>query len=339
MDTSNTTRATLMHMLTGYWSTQVIYVAAKLGIADLLEHGPKTSEELAISTGTHAPSLYRLLRALANLNVFEENEAGYFSLTPIGLCLVSSTPGSMRARAIIGGEELYSAWGDLLYSIQTGDSAFDHVFKMPFFQYLAQNEDAATNFNNMMAGSAVQAAAAIIAAYDFSWARTIVDVGGGDGTLIASILNAHPQARGILLETPHVAESARRRLVAAGLSERCDVVVGDYFRAVPDGGDIYLLSWIIHDWDDERSISILKNCHQAMQSGGKLLLLEEIIPGVNETSMSKLYDLHMLVMMTDGGGRERTEAEYRKLLANAGFRKTTIIPTTLPRSLIEGTRT
>jgi 16S rRNA G1207 methylase RsmC len=138
---------------------------------------------------------------------------------------VSSTPGSMRARAIIGGEELYSAWADLLYSIQTGDSAFDHVFKMPFFQYLAQNEDAATNFNNMMAGSAVQAAAAIIVAYDFSWARTIVDVGGGDGTLFASILNAHPQARGIVLDTPYMADSARKRLVAAGLSERCDVVV------------------------------------------------------------------------------------------------------------------
>jgi ubiquinone/menaquinone biosynthesis C-methylase UbiE len=338
MDQSNTTRTKLLHMLTGYWSTQVIYVAAKLGIADLLEHGPKTSDELAISTGTHAPSLYRLLRALANLEVFEEDETGCFSLTPLGQCLVSSTPGSMRARAIIGGEEFYSAWADLLNSIQTGDSAFDHVFKMPLFQYLAQNENAANNFNNTMAGSAVQAAIAIITAYDFSWARTIVDIGGGDGPLIASILNANPQARGILLDTPYVVDSARKRLVAAGLSERCDVVVGDFFKAVPEGGDIYLLSWIIHDWDDERSITILKNCHRVMQPGGKLLLLEEIVPGVNETSMSKLYDLHMLVL-TDGGGRERTESEYRKLLDKAGFRITTIIPTTLPRSLIEGTHT
>ena len=187
----------------------------------------------------------------------------------------------------------------------------------------------------MMAGSAVQAAAAIIAAYDFSWARTIVDVGGGDGTLIASILNAHPQAHGILLDTPHVADSARKRLAAAGLSERCNVVVGDFFEAVPDGGDIYLLSWIIHDWDDEHNLTILKNCHRAMQPGGKLLILEEIVPGVNETSMSKLYDLHMLVLL--GEGRERTEAEYRMLLDEAGFSMTSIIPTTLPRSLIEGT--
>lgn len=207
MNPSNNERATLMQMLTGYWTTQILYVAAKLGIADLLEHGPKTSDELAISTGLHALSLYRLLRALASMNVLEEDENGSFRLTPLGQCLVSSTTGSMRARAIIGGEELYRAWRDLLYSIQTGDSAFGHVFEMPFFQYLAQNEDAGTNFNTMMAGSAVQAAAAIIAAYDFSWAQTIVDVGGGDGTLIASILNAHPQAHGILLDTPQLAES------------------------------------------------------------------------------------------------------------------------------------
>ena len=142
MNPSNNERATLMQMLTGYWTTQILYVAAKLGIADLLEHGHKTSDELAISTGSHAPSLYRLLRALATMSVFEEDENGYFSLTPLGHCLVSSTPGSMRARAIIGGEELYRAWGDLLYSIQSGDSAFGHVFEMPFFQYLAQNEDA-----------------------------------------------------------------------------------------------------------------------------------------------------------------------------------------------------
>jgi len=335
MNSSNTARAALMQMLTGYWTTQVIYVAAKLGIADLLEHGPKTSDELAISTGTHAPSLYRLLRALANINVFEEDETGYFSLTSIGQCLVSNTPGSMRARAIIGGEEWYSAWGDLLYSIQTGDSAFGHVFEIPFFQHLSQNEDTATNFNKTMAGSAVQAATAIIDAYDFSRAKTIVDVGGGDGTLIASILNAHPQAHGILLDTAHVAVSARKRLFEAGLAERCDVVVGDFFETMPREGDIYLLSWIIHDWDDEHSIMILKNCHRAMKPGGKLLLLEEIVPGVDETSMSKLYDLHMLVL-TDGGGRERTEDEYRTLLDTAGFRMTTIIPTTLPRSLIEG---
>ncbi len=333
MTTNNTAPTTLLQMLTGYWITQVIYVAAKLGIADLLERGPRTSDELAMSTGTHAPSLYRLLRALANLEVLEEDETGYFRLTPIGQYLVSSTPGSQRARAIMSGEEMYRAWGDLLYSVQTGETAFDHVFGVPFFQYLAQNDAAATIFNQIMAGS--QAAAAIIAAYDFSWAKTIVDVGGGDGTLIASILNAYPQTRGILLDTPQVAESARTRLVEASLAERCDVVAGDFFEAVPSGGDVYLLSWIIHDWDDERSIAILKNCHRAMGPDGRLLLLEQVVPGPNEPSMSKLYDLHMLVLAS-GGGRERTEAQYRTLLNTAGFRLTTIIPTQLPRSLIEG---
>jgi SAM-dependent methyltransferase len=335
MTTNDTAPATLLHMLTGYWITQVIYVAAKLGIADLLERGPRTSDELAMSTGTHAPSLYRLLRALANLGVFEEDETGYFRLTPIGQCLVSSTPGSMCARAITGGEEWYRAWGDLLYSVQTGETAFDHVFGVPFFQYLTQNAAAATIFNDTMAASTAQAAAAVIAAYDFSWAKTIVDVGGGNGTLIASILNANPQARGILLDTPQVTESARTRLVAAGLAGRCDVVAGDLFEAVPSGGDVYLLSWIIHDWDDERSIAILKNCHRAMAPDGRLLLIEQVVPRANEPSMSKLYDLHMLVLAS-GGGRERTEVEYRTLLDTAGFRLTTIIPTQVPRSIIEG---
>jgi SAM-dependent methyltransferase len=333
MTTNDTAPASLLHMLTGYWITQVISVAAKLGIADLLERGSRTSAELARSTGTHAPSLYRLLRALAHLGVFEEDETGYFSLTPIGECLVSSTPGSMRARAISGGQEWYRAWEDLLYSVQTGEPAFDHVFGVPFFQYLVQNAAAATLFNETMAGSAAQAAAAIRAAYDFSWAKTIVDVGGGNGTLIASILNANPQARGILLDTPQVTDSARTRLLAAGLAGRCDVVAGDFFEAVPSGGDVYLLSFILHDWDDERSIAILKSCQRAMAPDGRLLLIEQVIPHANEPSFSKMYDLHMLVLM---GGRERTEDEYRMLLHAAGFRLRTIIATQSPRSIIEG---
>lgn len=333
MTTNDTAPAVLLQMLTGSWTTQIIYVAAKLGIADLLEQDPRTSDELAMSTGTHAPSLYRLLRVLAHLGVFEEDETGSFRLTPIGQCLVSSTPGSLRARAIIGGEEWYHAWGDLLYSVQTGETAFNHVFGMPFFQYLAQNDAHATLFNETMAGSAAQAAAAVIAAYDFSWARTIIDVGGGDSTLIASILNANPQARGILFDRPQVIESARTRLVAAGLAGRCDAVAGNFFEAVPSGGDVYLLSWIIHDWKDEHSIALLKNCYRAMAPGSRLLLFEQVVPGANERSLSKLYDLHMLVLI---GGCERTEDQYRTLLDTAGFRLTRIIPTQSPRSLIEG---
>lgn len=334
MRTNETTPATtLLHMVTGHWVTQAIYVAAKLGIADLLKGGPRTSEELAMSTGTHAPSLYRLLRALANIGVFEEDETGCFGLTSIGQCLASNAPDSMRARAMVSGEEWYHVWGDLLYSVQTGQTAFDHVLGVPFFQYLAHNDATAAIFNKTMTASSAQVAAAVVAAYDFSWAKTIVDVGGGHGSLIASILNANPQARGILFETPEVTDGATTHLVAAGLAERCDVVAGDFFEAVPSGGDVYLLSFILHDWDDERSIAILKNCQRAMAPDGRLLLIEQVIPHANEPSFSKMYDLHMLVLM---GGRERTEAEYRMLLHAAGFRLTTIIPTQSPRSIIEG---
>ncbi|MBV8821706.1 MAG: hypothetical protein JO123_02820 [Ktedonobacteraceae bacterium] len=337
MDTDDTAPATLSEMLRGYWITQIIYVVAKLGIADLLEGGPRMSDELAISTGTHAPSLYRLLRALATIGVFEQDEKGSFSLTAISRCLVSNIPGSMRARAIANGEEWYRAWGDLLYSVKTGQKAFDYVFGMPFFQYLAQNTPASEIFNETMTGSSEQGAAAIIAAYDFSWAKTIVDVGGGHGALIASILNANPHAHGILFDVPQVTEGARAHLVAAGLAERCEVVGGDFFQAVPSGGDIYLLSWIIHDWDDERSVTILKNCYQAMASGARLLLIERVVPHDNEPSLSKLYDLHMLVLL---GSRERTKPQYQALLDAAGFKLTTIIP--IPqvseRSLIEGMR-
>jgi hypothetical protein len=337
MNTNDAASAALLDMLTGYWRTQIIYVAAKLGIADLLEGGPRMSDELAVSTGTHAPSLYRLLRALANIGVFGEDENGRFGLTPIGRCLVSSTPGSMHARAIASGEEWYRAWGDLLYSVKVGETAFDRVFEVSFFQYLAQNTAAAAIFNEIMTASAGQAAAATIAAYDFSWAKMIVDIGGGHGVLLASILNANPHAHGILFDTPQVTEGAVTHLVAAGLIERCEVVAGDFFEAVPNGGDVYLFSWIIHNWDDERSIAILKNCHRAMPTGARLLLIEQVIPPANEPSLSKLYDLHMLVLF---GSRERTEDQYRALFDAAGFRLTTIIPLALVprRSIIEGVR-
>jgi hypothetical protein len=333
MPTTETTPATtLLHLVTGYWGTQAISVAAKLGLPDLLKGGPRTSEELARSTGTHAPSLYRLLRALSNIGVFEEDETGCFGLTPLGQCLVSNAPDSMRARAIVSGQEWYRAWEDLLYSIQTGQTAFDHVFGVPYFNYLAHNATAATIFNQTMTASSAQVAAAVGAAYDFSWAKTIVDVGGGHGSLLVSILKANPHARGILFETPQVSEGAKTHLVAAGLAERCEVVAGDFFEAVPGGGDVYLLSFILHDWDDEPSIAILKSCQRAMAPDGRLLLIEQVIPHANEPSFSKLYDLHMLVMH---GGRERTEAEYRILLQAAGFRLRSIIATSSPRSIIE----
>jgi SAM-dependent methyltransferase len=322
----------LLQMVTGYWVSQTIYVAAKLGIADLLKDGPKNYEELAKATGTHKRSLYRLLRALASVGVFAEAEDGRFGLTPLGKCLQTEIPGSVRAIMINHGERLYRPWGDLLHSVRTGEPAVKHVFEC-----LAQDPESAAIFSEAMAEITTQVSTAVVADYDFSRFSKIVDIGGGTGTLILSILKANPQMSGILFELPHVVEDARKHLDAAGLTERCAVLAGDFFEFVPSGGDAYILKNIIHDWDDEHALKILQNCHRAMGENGKLLLVEGVIPPGNEPSFSKLVDLNMLVM---AGGCERTEAEYRALFAAAGFKLTNVVPLQSPFSfsVIEGVR-
>ncbi|SRR5579884_473055 len=323
---------TLLQMTNGYWITQIIYVAAKLGIADLLEGSPQGIDALAQATNTHAPSLYRLMRALAGLGMFMENEDGTYETTNLGRCLVSGSPGALRARAILNGEDWYRGWGGLLHSVRTGETAFEPITGMTFFEHLAANPETALVFNEAMASSTEAAATAVADAYDFSWCRTIVDVGGGTGAFLAVILKANPQARGILFDRPNVIAAAGGLLASAGVADRCDVVAGDFFQAVPSGGDLYLLSWIIHDWDDDRSVAILKNCRWVMPDDARLLLIEQIVPPGNQPSLSKLYDLHMLVL---SGGRERREHEYRDLLAEAALELTRIIPTAVPRSVIE----
>jgi hypothetical protein len=326
-------QATLQEMTNGYWTTQIIYVAAKLGIADLLTHGPQDVDTLARATQTHAPSLGRLMRALGGLGVFRENEQHQYELTTLGRCLVSRSPGALRARAILNGEEWYQSWGGLLDSLRTGKSPFQNLFGKPFFEYLAGRADTAATFNEAMASSTEVAAAAVVKAYDFAGCRTIVDVGGGTGVFLGVILRANSQARGILFDRPNVAAAAREPLADAGIAGRCEVVGGDFLEAVPSGGDVYILSWIIHDWDDDRSIAILGNCRRAMTSDARLLLIEQVVPTGNQPSLSKLYDVHMLVLYS--GGRERTLHEYRSLLAAADLRLTKIIPTEVPRSVIE----
>jgi hypothetical protein len=325
-------RAVLQEMTNGYWATQIIYVAAKLGIADLLSSGPLGIQALAESTETHAPSLYRLMRALAGVGVVRENEEGDYETTPLGRCLVRGSPGALRARSILNGEEWYAAWGGLLQSVRTGETAFDHIVGKPFFEHLAANPKSAAVFNEAMASSTEGAARAVANAYDFSPFRTIVDVGGGTGAFLAGILHANPQARGVLFDQPNVVATAGGLLTSAGVADRCNVVGGDFFEAVPGGGDVYMLSWIIHDWDDDRSVAILKNCRRAMAHDARLLVIEQVIPPGNEASLSKLYDLHMLVL---SGGRERREDEYRDLLAASDLQLARIIPTDVPRSVIE----
>jgi ubiquinone/menaquinone biosynthesis C-methylase UbiE len=326
----------ILQMASGYWVSQSIYVAAKLGIADLLKDSPKSCDELATATGTHAPSLYRVLRALASLGVFAETQPNHFSLTPLAACLQSDVPDSIRAYVILRGEEQYRAWGDLLHGVQTGGSPFEHIYGMNLFDYLAQNPESAKIFDESMTNLSAIESAAIAASYDFSSIQTLVDVAGGEGLLIASILKSNPTLKGVLFDQPYVIERAKRFLEAEGVLERCQLAEGNFFESVPEGGDAYILKHIIHDWDDERAIAILKQCHKVMPDNGKVLVAEQVIPPGNEPFMGKLLDLHMLVMAP--GGRERTEAEYRALFEKAGFKLTRIVPTQREVSIVEGIR-
>jgi ubiquinone/menaquinone biosynthesis C-methylase UbiE len=325
----------MLRVISGFWISRAVYIAAKLGIADHLRGGPNTADELAGATGTHAPSLYRVLRALASVGVFYEDEKG-FSLTPLSETLRTDAPGSLRAFATVElGEEHYPAWGDLLHSVRTGGIAFDHAFGMPVWKFFELNPDNAKTFNNAMTGMTLAVNEAVLSGYDFSPISKIVDVGGGHGSLLASILKTNPEVKGVLCDVPSVIEGAQSRIEAEGLADRCELMPGDFFEAVPSGGEAYILKWIIHDWDDEKSIIILKNCHRAMTENGKLLLVEAVVPTGSEPHFSKFIDLNMLVMT---GGRERTESEYRRLLEASGFELTRIIPTESPMSVIEAER-
>lgn len=325
----------MLQMVSASWISQSIYAAAKLGIADLLKDGSKNCDELAIATRTHTRSLYRLMRALASVGIFTESEPGYFNLTPLAACLQTDIPGSIRPFVIMLGEEHNRAWGDLLYSIQTGTSAFEHLYGMQIFQYYAQNPEPAKIFDAAMTSFSSIENAETITSYDFSSIRKLVDVGGGHGSLIATILKANPTLQGILFDQPAVIAGAKHLMTAEGVGERCEIIAGDFFESVPSGSDAYILKHIIHDWDDERAITILKNCHRAMVDNAKLLVVEQVIPPDNEPFFGKFLDLNMLVMCP--GGCERTENEYRVLFKAAGFQLTQIVPTSNV-SVIEGIR-
>ena len=323
----------MLQLISGFWISRAIYVAAKLGLADLLHEGAQTAEKLAEATGTHAPSLYRVLRALASVGVFAEDQQKKFSLTALSETLRTDAPGSLRAFATVElGEEHYPAWGELMHSVKTGGIAFDHAFRMPVWKFFEQNPENAKTFNDAMTGMTLAMNEAVLASYDFSSIGKIIDIGGGHGSLLASILEATPKAKGVLFDAPPVIEGAKRRFASEGLTNRCELVAGDFFKSVPPDGDAYILKWIIHDWDDERSIAILKNCHRAMAKDGKLLLVEAVVPPGSEPHFSKFIDLNMLVMT---GGRERTENEYRTLLTASGFELSAITPTHSPLSVIE----
>jgi hypothetical protein len=325
--------AVITQIIFGKWVAMALSVASKLRVADELATGPKTIAELAEKTGTHAPSLFRVLRALASVGVFAEDEDGCFRQTPQSELLRTGVPGSMRAVAdYCGSDWSWRPWGKLLETVRTGRTAFDEVFGEQVFEYLAKHSDESAVFNEGMTGFSMQESPAVAEAYDFSSFGTIVDVGGGHGHLLCTILKKHPGRKGVVFDAPHVVEGASPRIAEAGLAGRCRAEGGDFFKAVPPG-DAYVMKHIIHDWPDDRSTTILRNCRKAANPGAKLILAEMVIPPGNGPSQGKLLDLEMLVIAS---GKERTEAEYAELFAGAGWRLTRVVPTKSPTSVIEG---
>ena len=325
---------TMIQIVSSYGVSQSICAVAKLGIADLLKNGPKHCDELAEVTNCHSNSLYRILRALASLGIFAETEPRYFKLTPLADCLQDDAPNSVKAFAMLHVGCYYPVWQNLLYSVQTGNSAFEKLHGMSLSEYHNENPHVGEIFDRMMTEYSVIQKDAVLAAYDFSSINKLVDVGSGEGGLMAGILQKYPHLNGVLFDRSEVMETARHLFQEAKLTNRCEFIGGDFFASIPvENGDAYLLKNIIHDWDDRRSIAILQNCYQAMKSDAKLLVLEQVIAPGNERFFGKLMDINMLVMCP--GGRERTEAEYRELFKSAGFELTNIVSTQSEISIIE----
>jgi len=324
----------LLQLITGAWISQALSVAASLGIADHLAQGPRAVEEVAARTGAHAPSLYRLLRALAGVGVFSETADGRFGLTPLAEGLRTGVKGSLRAFAVFRGAEfVLRPWAGLLHTVRTGETAFNAVYGKGAHEFLAERPDAARLFDDALAGISASWGPALAAAVDLSRAVRIVDVGGGRGLFLAVLLSRTPHARGLVLETPARAEAARATIASVGLAHRCDVLAGDLLAGVPEGGDVYVATGILHDRDEARALTILRNIRRAIgMRPGRLLLAEAILPPGDTPHTGKFLDLEMLVM---SGGRERTEAEWRALLAACGFRLERVARTSTPLSWIE----
>jgi hypothetical protein len=319
-------------MITGYWTSQAIYAAAKFGIADLLKDGPPTAEDLAAATSTNADALYRLLRALASSGIFAEVEGRRFAMTPLAEPLRIDAPGSKRALALMSGDEQFRAWSEIVYSIQTGKKAFDKVFGEPIFDYLGRHPEQARIFDAAMVGIHGRETAGVLDAYDFSGVNVLADIGGGNGSQITAILQQHGRLKGILFDLPHVIERAGKRMTASGVLDRCQLVGGSFFESVPAGADAYVLRHIIHDWEEEKALTILRNCHRAMGPTSRLLVIESVIPPGNEPFGGKFLDLVMLLIP---GGKERTQEEYRELFGLAGFELARVVPTGSEVSILE----
>jgi orsellinic acid C2-O-methyltransferase len=326
--------AVLQQMLGGPTAASLLYVAAELGLADLVGQGHRTPAELAARTGADADALRRVLRGLAVLGVFGQPDGEHLELTALGDCLRADAPGSLRATArLMGHPVVQRAWAALPEALMSGEVAFERALGTDFGAYFGDRPELAALFNAFMGGITVRVAPAVVAAYDFAPFGTVVDVGGGAGVLLRAILRAHPAARGTIVDLPHARAQAEQAIAADGLGDRCRFLAGDFFVGLPAGADAYLLKSVIHDWDDQQSIAILRVCRRAMGPASRLLLVERLLseggPAEPDVVMS---DLTMLTMTT---GRERTEGEYRRLLEQAGLRLRRVVDTGSTPSVLE----
>lgn len=326
----------MRRLVSGYSLSIAVSAVAELGIADRLAAGPRSAEDLAAACGVDADFLRRVLGYLAGEGVFAALAGDRFALTEASHWLRADVPGSLRPRAIFVGSAMsWSAWGALLQALKTGRSAAEAVFGETLFEHLKRDPAAAAIFNGFMAGQTAASVSALLDAYDFAGTREMADVGGGRGALLAGVLRAHAGARGILFDTPEVVGSALPLLESAGVAERCRIVGGDFFRAVPEGADLYALKFILHDWRDADCVRILKNCRRAMAADGRVLVIEHLLPEESGPHFARFMDVNMLVM-TDGG-RERTQAEFERLLAAADLRLRRVVPTAIGICALECT--
>lgn len=324
----------LIQMCAGAWVAAAAYAAAKLALADHLAGGPRSALDLASVTGTHAPTLQRFMRTLASFGILAEVDGQKFGLTELGEALKTGAPGSARSTLIaFGGPAFWRTWEEIFYSLETGKPAFDRVWGMPIFDYLAQDPEAASHFSEAMVGFHGSEPPTVAEAYDFGGVRTVVDVGGASGNMLAALLSRHPGLQGVLFDLPHVVRDAPALLKARGVESRVRIETGSFFERVPAGGDAYLLSHIIHDWSEPQCLTILGHCREATGPDGRLLIVETVLPEGNVPHQGKLQDL---VMMVFPGGQERTQAEYATLLGKAGFRLNRVVPTTSVVSIVEG---
>ena len=320
----------VFQLMTGHIVATAVNISARLGLSDRLAAGPRSADDLARECEVNPDALYRVMRALASLGVFEEISARTFALTPAGAALCD---GPVKWMALwIAGEFNLKVYANAMHSVKTGESAVPTTFGHPVFEHFAQNPELSKIFNNAMTGFSAVIVPAALEAYDFSGIKTLVDIAGGHGAVLTAILKKYPSMKGVLFDLEHVVAGAGPAIAAQGVGDRCTAASGDFFKAVPAGGDAYIMKHIIHDWYDDQAAQILGNIRTVLPKDGRVILLESVIPATNEPGLGKIIDLEMLVMP---GGKERTEAEFRALFERAGFTLTRVVPTSSPLSVVE----